>query len=44
LADDSVFWDALRRRIGQFVRRLSAEACAKSSLIQDMLQHDRNPL
>ena len=38
------FWDALRRRIGQFVRRLSAEVAPNSSLMQGMLQHDRNPL
>ena len=38
------FWDALRRRIGQFVRRLSTEVAPNSSLMQDILQHDRNPL
>ena len=37
-------WDALRRRIGQFVRRFSTEVAPNSSLMQDILQHDRNPL
>jgi hypothetical protein len=38
------FWDALRRRIGQFVRRFSTEVAPNSSLMQDILQRDRNPL
>src|SRR3954471_16286308 len=38
------FWDALRRRIRQFVRRLSTEVAPNSSLMQDILQHERNPL
>ena len=44
LAVDSVSGMRLRRRIGQFVRRLSAEVAPNSSLMQGMLQHDRNPL
>jgi hypothetical protein len=44
LAGDSVSGMRFARRIGQFVRRLSTEVAPNSSLMQDILQHDRNPL